>query len=76
MTSNPVRIAIGNITFAHATYDDLGDVLYLHVGDREASADSLGTSEGHAVRDNANGDVIGVTIVNARRLLDRDGRSR
>lgn len=74
MTSNPVRIAIGNITFDHATYDDLGDVLYQDVGDRQASADSLGTPEGHAVRYNADGDVIGVTIVNARWLLDRDGK--
>jgi hypothetical protein len=27
MTSNPVRIAIGNITFDHATDDGRGDVL-------------------------------------------------
>ena len=69
-----MTITIGNITFDHATYDDRGDVLYLHVGDRQAAADSLGTPEGHAVRYNANGDVIGVTIVNARWLLDRDGK--
>ena len=69
-----MTITIGNITFDHATYDDRGDVLYLHVGDRQAAADSLGTPEGHAVRYNADGDVIGVTIVNARWLLDRDGK--
>jgi uncharacterized protein YuzE len=74
MTSNPVRVAIGNITFDHATFDDRGDVLYLHFGDRQASADSLGTPDGHAIRYNADRDVIGVTIVNARWLLDRDGK--
>ena len=31
-------------------------------------------ARGHAVRSNADGDVIGVTIVNARGLLDRDGK--
>lgn len=69
-----MTITIGNITFDHATYDDRGDVLYLHVGDRQAAADSPGTPEGHAVRYNDAGEVIGVTIVNARWLLDRDGK--
>ena len=69
-----MTVTIGNITFDHATYDDRGDVLYLHVGDRKAAADSLGTPEGHAVRYNDAGEVIGVTIVNARWLLDRDGK--
>ena len=69
-----MTVTIGNITFDHATYDDRGDVLYLHLGDRQAAADSLGTPEGHAVRYNADSDVIGVTIVNARWLLDRDGK--
>lgn len=69
-----MTITIGNITFDHATYDDRGDVLYLHVGDRQAAADSLGTPEGHAVRYNDAGELIGVTIINARWLLDRDGK--
>jgi len=43
MTADAVTITIGKITFDHATYDDRGDVLYLHVGDRWAAADSLGT---------------------------------
>ena len=69
-----MTVRIGNITFDHATYDDRGDVLYLHVGERHAAADSLGTPEGHAVRYDDAGEVIGVTIVNARWLLDRDGK--
>jgi uncharacterized protein YuzE len=73
MTADAATITIGNITLDHATYDS-GDVLSRHVGDRQASADSLGTPEGHRVRYNADGDVIGVTVVNARRLLDRAGK--
>jgi len=69
-----MTVTIGNLTFDHATYDERGDVLYLHVGDRQAAADSLGTPEGHAVRYNDAGEVIGITIINARWLLDRDGK--
>ena len=69
-----ITITIGNITFDHATYDERGDVLYLHVGERQPAADSLGTPEGHAVRYNEAGEVIGVTIINTRWLLDRDGK--
>jgi uncharacterized protein YuzE len=69
-----VTVTIGNITFDHATYDERGDVLYLHVGERQGAADSVGTPEGHAVRYDADGEVIGVTIINARWLLDRDGK--
>jgi hypothetical protein len=45
MTSNQVRIAIGNITFDHATDDGAG-TFYLHVGNRQAAADSPGTPRG------------------------------
>ena len=69
-----MTVTIGNITFDHATYDERGDGLYLHVGERQAAADFLGTPEGHAVRDNDDGVVIGITIINARWLLDRDGK--
>ncbi|MGI8728606.1 MAG: DUF2283 domain-containing protein [Solirubrobacteraceae bacterium] len=69
-----MTITIGDTTFDNATYDDRGDVLYLHVGERRSAPDSLGTPEGHAVRYDDAGEVIGVTIVNARWLLDRDGK--
>jgi uncharacterized protein YuzE len=69
-----MSVTIGNITFDDATYDERGDVLYLHVGGRQEAADSVGTPEGHAVRYGSGGEVIGVTIINARWLLDRDGK--
>jgi uncharacterized protein YuzE len=69
-----MTVTIGKITFNDATYDERGDVLYLHVGGRRAAADSVGTPEGHAVRYGPDGEVIGITIINARWLLDRDGK--
>lgn len=67
-------ITIGTITFDHAMYDGRGDVLYLRAGDRQVAAESLGIPEGHAVSHDAAGNVIGITIINARWLLDRDGK--
>jgi uncharacterized protein YuzE len=69
-----MTVTIANTTFTDATYDERGDVFYLHVGERQAAADSVGTTEGHAVRYGTDGEVIGITIVNARWLLDRDGK--
>ena len=37
------------------------------------AADALLTSEGHGVRFDSDGEVIGVTIINARRIIERDG---
>jgi uncharacterized protein YuzE len=70
---DPMNVTIGNLTFDHATYDADGDVLYLHVGDRQAAADSEQTPEGHVLRFDAHNHVIGLTIINARWLLERDG---
>jgi uncharacterized protein YuzE len=69
-----VTVTIGDIDFDHATYDERGDVLYLHAGERQAAVEAFGTPEGHAVRFDATGEVIGITIINARWLLDRDGK--
>ena len=54
-----MTITIGNTTFNHVTYDERGDVLYPHVGDRQPAAGTLGTPEGHAVRCDAGGKAIG-----------------
>jgi len=65
-------VKIGPLTFNHASYDASGDVLYLHIGERQAAADSEQTSEGHVLRFDAAGKIIGLTIINAKWLLDRD----
>lgn len=68
-----MTLKIGNITFDRLTYDDHGDVLYLHVGPRRPAADGEETPEGHVLRFDADGKLIGLTIISARALLDRDG---
>jgi Protein of unknown function (DUF2283) len=45
-----MTVKIGPLTFDHASYDEQGDVLYLHVGERHAAADSEETPEGHVLR--------------------------
>ncbi|MGH2902004.1 MAG: DUF2283 domain-containing protein [Solirubrobacteraceae bacterium] len=67
-----MTVTIGSLTFDHASYDDRGDVLYLHAGARQEAADSEETPEGHVLRFNAQGEIIGLTIINAKWLLERD----
>jgi uncharacterized protein YuzE len=68
-----MNITIGKLTFDHASYDARGDVLYLHVGEPQAAAESEETPEQHVVRFDEDGHVIGLTIINAKWLLGRDG---
>jgi uncharacterized protein YuzE len=71
---DPVTVHIGHLAFDHASYDPEGDVLYLHLGPPQAS-ESEETPEGHAVHYRpGTHDVVGLTIVNAKWLLGRDGR--
>lgn len=65
---------IGSHEFDHERYDADGDVLYLSVGPPRSAASTFATPEGHAVRLDPDGTVIGLTIVNAKWLLDRDGK--
>lgn len=69
-----VNIHIGPLVFDHANYDADGDVLYLHVGDPQPG-EGEETPEGHVLRFAPGSQrIIGLTIINARHLLDRDGR--
>lgn len=67
-----MTVTIGHLTFDNATYDERGDILYLHVGERQAAADSEETPEGHVLRFDATGKIIGLTIINAKWLLAPD----
>jgi uncharacterized protein YuzE len=69
-----MTVHAGPYEFDHASYDSDGDVLYLRRGEQREVADTFGTPEGHAVRLDEHGEVIGITIVNAKWLLGRDGR--
>jgi uncharacterized protein YuzE len=67
-----MTVTIGSLTFDQASYDARGDVLYLHIGDPRQAAGSEETPEGHVLRFDADGEVIGLTIINAKWLLERD----
>jgi uncharacterized protein YuzE len=68
-----VEVKIGPLAFDHADYDAEGDVLYLHVG-APSEAEGEETPEGHVLRfEPGTQRIVGLTVINARWLLDRDG---
>jgi uncharacterized protein YuzE len=68
-----MTIKIGSITFDNVFYDADVDVLYLHKGDPSTAVDFDESAEGHALRFGAGGDLVGVTIIDAKTLLASDG---
>ena len=70
---NELSVQVGDWRFDRATYDERADVLYLHIGDPASAVDFDASEEGHHLRYDAAGQVVGLTIVNARWLLERDG---
>ena len=69
-----VKIKIGPLSFDHADYDAESDVLYLHVGEPQIG-EGEETPEGHIIRyAPETNQVIGLTMLGARRILQREGR--
>jgi uncharacterized protein YuzE len=68
-----MNVKIDDLIFDRGNYDAEGDVLYLARGTANHASDAALTREGHAVRYDEKGDVIGVTIINARRIVEHDG---
>jgi hypothetical protein len=69
-----VNIHIGPLVFDRADYDAEGDVLYLHRGE-PIVAEGEETREGHMLRfEPGTQRIVGLTVINARWLLDREGR--
>jgi uncharacterized protein YuzE len=68
-----MTITIGSSTFDNVFYDADVDVLYLHVGDPLSAVDFDESPEGHALRFDTDGQLVGVTIVGAKALIDREG---
>ena len=56
-----------------ASYEPIGDVLYLSAPGDDKRAPTQVTPEGHAVRLDEQGRITHLTAVNAKWLLDRDG---
>jgi uncharacterized protein YuzE len=68
-----MSIQIGNLSFDRVHYDADGDVLYLHRADPQNAVEFDASPEGHALRFDRNGQLIGVTIVRPRWLLEHEG---
>jgi uncharacterized protein YuzE len=71
-----MTIRVANTDFDRVDYDAEADVVYLASGDPSRAVDFDETPEGHAVRYGSDGHIVGITIVNARRLLDQNGSIR
>ena len=69
-----MSITIGSHTFSIVSYDAGGDVLYLHTHVPDGAVDFDETPEGHALRFGADGQIVGLTIVRPRALLERHGK--
>ena len=68
-----MSVQIAGITFDNVNYDAAADVLYLHVGNPDRAVDFDTSAEGHHLRFDGNGELVGLTIVNAKWLLEREG---
>jgi uncharacterized protein YuzE len=68
-----MNVTIAGTTFDQHEYDECGDVLYLSAGAPRTATRTIATPEGHAVDYDESGAVIGMVLVNARFLLERDG---
>ena len=69
-----MTVEIGGIEFDKVDYDRDGDVLYVDIGDPNSAIDWDESPEGHGLRLGPNDELIGITIVNARWLLEHDGK--
>jgi uncharacterized protein YuzE len=69
-----MTLRIGSHEFDSVVYDAEVDVLYLRRGIPRPCRETLASPEGHAIRLNAAGEIIGITVVNAKWLAERDGR--
>lgn len=65
-----MSVQIGPYTFDRVRYDRSADVLYLSQGDPARAVDFDETPDGHAVSYDASGELIGLTLIDVRRLLD------
>ena len=69
-----MSVSISGIEFDRVDYYREGDVLYLWMGEPRVPADSDASPEGHYLQFGENGALIAITIVNARRILEREGK--
>jgi uncharacterized protein YuzE len=68
-----MSIEIGDTSFDRVRYDAAADVLYLHRGEASDAVEFDASPESHALRFDAHGQLVGVTIVRPRWHLEHDG---
>ena len=71
-----MTVQIGDIEFDNLEYDAGGDVLYLHVGAPSDATDFAETPEGHHIRLDSEGRIVGLTLVRPKQLLETEGELR
>jgi uncharacterized protein YuzE len=72
-----MAITLAGINFNYHDYDPRGDTLFISIdGPLEKLHDARETPEGHIAEYDANGALIAIEFLNARRLLERDGELR
>jgi uncharacterized protein YuzE len=72
-----MSVTVAGIEFENHEYDAHADVLYLDVvGYTGDPADAYATREGHGIEYDESGRVVAMTLVNVKRLLERDGELR
>lgn len=68
-----MSVRIAGTEFDQVHYDPRGDVLYLRVSPSREAARTLETPGGHTVDYDAQGNVIGLVLLNVRWTLEREG---
>ena len=70
-----MRVSVGSYEFDEVRYDSECDVLCLRVPEsRGTTANIFQTPEGHLVYLDGDGEVTGITLIEANGLLERDGK--
>jgi uncharacterized protein YuzE len=67
-------MTIGGTTFDQVVYDADAEVLYLHVGDPSTAAEFDESPEGHALRFDSAGKLVGITVVGVHDMLESGGQ--
>lgn len=69
-----MTVSVNDITFDRHVYDTRGDVLYLSAeGYYGPPYHAYASPEGHGVEWDEAGEIVGMILVNARWLYERDG---
>jgi uncharacterized protein YuzE len=69
-----MSVKVAGIEYDNVTYDHDADVLYLWAGEPRTPAKDDASPEGHYLQYGGDGSLIAITIVNAQRILEREGK--